>query len=69
MKLIIDRTEGEYVVCEHYDSTEIINLDRTLFPAEIHSGDLVEFADGIVTILPNNEMKERIEKKMNELWK
>ena len=69
MKLIIDRTEGEYVVCENYDSSEIINLDRTLFPAEIHSGDLIEFADGIVTILPNNEIKERIRKKMDELWK
>lgn len=69
MKLIIDRAEGEYVVCEQYNSNEIINLDRTLFPPEIRSGDLIEFVDGIVTILPNDEIKERIEKKMNDLWK
>ena len=68
MKLIIDRLEGEYVVCEEQNTNEIINLDRTIFPAGVQSGDLVEFIDGMITILPNDETEERIREKMNNLW-
>ena len=68
MKLIIDRLEGEYVVCEEQTTNEIINLDRTIFPAGVQSGDLVEFIDGMITILPNDETEERIREKMNNLW-
>ena len=69
MKLVIDRLEGEYAVCEECETKEIINLDRTIFPTGIKSGDLVEFIDGIITILPNDEIEERIKEKMNRLWK
>jgi len=69
MKLTIDRIEGEFVVCETYGSAEIINLDRTIFPAGIRSGDLVEFIDGAITLLPNEETEKRIQEKMNNLWK
>lgn len=69
MKLIIDRLEGEYVVCEECYSQEIINLDRSIFPPEIHSGELVEFVDGMITILPNEQTQRRIREKMNQLWK
>lgn len=69
MRLIIDRIEGEYVVCENSDTREIFNLDRAYFPANAKDGDLIEFADGIVTILNNDENEKRIKEKMNNLWK
>lgn len=69
MKLIIDRIEGEYVVCENQETKEILNLDRTYFPSNAKDGDLIEFADGLVTILDNTEIKSRIQRKMNNLWK
>lgn len=69
MKLVVDRLEGEYVVCEIFGTKEIINLDRTIFPAGIKSGDLVEFADGTITPLKNDETRERIKEKMDNLWK
>ena len=69
MKLIIDRIEGEYVVCENQETKEILNLDRTYFPSNAKDGDLIEFADGLVTILDNTEIKNRIQEKMNNLWK
>lgn len=68
MKFIVDRIEGEYIVCENFDTTEISNLDRTLFPSDIRSGDLVELIDNVITVLPNDEIKERIKEKMNNLW-
>lgn len=69
MKLIVDRLESEYVVCENLISGEIVNLDRTIFPQSIQSGDWVEFVDGTITILPNEEAKKRIKEKMERLWK
>jgi len=68
MKLRVDRLEGEYVVCEDCNSSEIINLDRAIFSEEIHSGDLIELTDNTVTILPNDDVKKRIREKMNKLW-
>jgi len=69
MKLVIDRFECEYVVCENIENGEIINLDRLYFPTHAKEGDLVEFTDGIITILQNDETEKRIENKMNDLWK
>ena len=69
MKLTVDRIEENYAVCEVYDSKEIINLDISIFPSDIRSGDLVEFTDGVITLLPNSEIKERIKEKMDRLWK
>lgn len=69
MKLVIDRLEGIYVVCEDHVSGEIINLDRTIFPENIKSGDLVEYVDGTIAILPNEDDANRIKEKMDSLWK
>ena len=68
MKLIIDRIEGEYVVCERQDTKEMVNLDRFYFPTAAKEGDLIEFIDGTVTILKNDETINRIKEKMNKLW-
>lgn len=68
MKLIIDRFECDYVACENSESGEIINLDRLYFPIHAKEGDLVEFVDGVITILQNEETQKRIEEKMNNLW-
>jgi len=69
MKLTVDRIEENYAVCEVDDSKEILNLDISIFPSDIRSGDLVEFTDGVITLLPNSEIKERIKEKMDRLWK
>ena len=71
MKLIVDRIEGEYVVCEKCDTGEMVNLEKEFFPTEeIISGTLFDFSDDkTITILPNDEIQSRIEEKMNNLWK
>lgn len=69
MKLIVDRIEENFVVCENYESGEILNLDISLFPKGIKSSDLLELNDGVLTLLNNNEINKRISKKMNQLWK
>lgn len=68
MKLVVDRLEESFIVCEECESGKIINLDKALFPEDIASGNLVELTDGIITIIPNEETHERIKEKMDNLW-
>jgi len=69
MKFILDRIEGDYAVCEDYESKEMINLEKVFLPEDIQPGTLFEIIDGVVTILPNDETHERIKEKMENLWK
>lgn len=69
MKLVVDRIEGDYVVCENQETSEMINLDRFYFPENVKDGQLLDFSDGIITILSNEESKNDLRERMNKLWK
>ncbi|MCH5317093.1 MAG: DUF3006 domain-containing protein [Eubacterium sp.] len=64
-KLIIDRFEGDFAVCET-ENLEFINLPKAALPSEAKEGD------GISISIDNSETdkrKEKIEGLMNSLFK
>lgn len=69
MKVIIDRFEGKYAVCERED-LEIINIERDKIPQEAKEGDVLIIQDDKITIYRDGteQRRRRIEKLMDELW-
>jgi hypothetical protein len=69
MKLIIDRFEGEYAICETEDG-KIINIKRNVIPEDAVEGDVLIYAEGNYTIdnEANDKRKKHIEKLMDDLW-
>mgnify|MGYP000990762675 CR=1 FL=1 len=69
MKIIIDRFEGEYAICETEDG-EMINIKIVDLPNEAKEGDVLIF-NGDIFIIDNEakeKRKERIKKLMDDLW-
>ena len=69
MKLIIDRFEGIYAICEKEDQS-MINIEKDKLPSNVKEGDVIIFEDGFYKIDDNatNGRKKRIEKLMDDLW-
>lgn len=69
MKLILDRFEGEYAVCEKEDGT-MVDIKRNTLPKETKEGDvlLVEGDSIIIDEQATLERKEHIKKLMDDLW-
>ena len=69
MKLIIDRFEGGYAVCEKEDGG-MLNIKRDEIPLSAKEGDVLEGASGKLTV--NQEETEnrrrRIEEQVNRLY-
>lgn len=70
MKVIIDRFEGNYAVCEK-ENQEMIDIEKEKLPAGAKAGDsLIIKEDGV--ILPDlgetKNRKKRIEKLMEDMW-
>lgn len=70
MKLIIDRFEGNFVVCEK-ENREIINIERNKIPSSANEGDVISLENKIfiIDVEETNIRKERISKLLNDLWK
>jgi hypothetical protein len=70
MKLIIDRFEGNYAVCET-ENMKMINVLKDLIPPSSKEGDVLLFAGTKYTIdiKATNVRKEKIEKLMDDVWK
>lgn len=69
MKLIIDRFEGDYAVCEREDKT-MMDIERSKLPEGAKEGSVL-LVDGNNISLDENETLERskhIKKMMNDLW-
>ena len=66
---IVDRIEGEYVVCEREDKS-LVDLEKALFPAEVKAGDVVRMEDGRyhICIEETKKRADRIKALMNSLW-
>jgi hypothetical protein len=70
MRVVIDRFEGEYAVCEREDRT-MINIVRKNLPKGVKEGDVL-IVDGDTIRIDGREgrqKKEEIKKLMDELWK
>lgn len=70
MKYIVDRFEGNFVLCEN-DRGEFINIKRKKLPQNTKEGDvLVQKGDSfVIDIEETKKRKEYIEKLAKELWK
>lgn len=69
MRVIIDRFEGKYAVCEKEDRS-MVNIEKDKLPPEAREGDvLVLEGDKIyIDAVTTDERKRNIKKLMDELW-
>lgn len=69
MKVIIDRFEGEFAVCEKEDS-EMIDIEISKIPAAAKEGDVLDICNGIIVIdiEATEKRKKEIEELTKDLW-
>ena len=69
MKIIIDRFEGSYAVCEKEDRT-MMDIPKDKIPSGAKEGDLLNVDNNIITINIEETGKRRreIEKLTEDLW-
>jgi hypothetical protein len=70
MRVIIDRFEGDYAVCEREDR-KMINIEKRRLPEGVKEGDALIVNGDVIKIerQETNQKKEEIKKLMDELWK
>ena len=70
MRVIIDRFEGLYAVCEKEDRT-MINIEKSKIPSEAAEGDVLDITKIKinVNIAKTEKRKESIEELTKDLWK
>ncbi|KOF56976.1 MULTISPECIES: DUF3006 domain-containing protein [Clostridium] len=70
MKVVIDRFEGNYAVCEKEDRT-MINIERNLIPKEAKEQDVLFLKEGMIFIDKNSTKKKKneIDDLMKDMWK
>ncbi|NMA64673.1 MAG: DUF3006 domain-containing protein [Clostridiaceae bacterium] len=69
MKIIIDRFEGQYAVCEKEDRT-MINIEKSKVPIEARPGDVLYVIDDVIVIDEKETKlrKEKMKKLLDSLW-
>ena len=70
MKVIIDRFEGDYVVCEKEDR-KMIDIKKVEVPVDAKEGDVLEIGNDQITIdvAATKKRKQDIENLAKNLWK
>ncbi len=71
MKLIVDRFEEHFAICEIFGTKDFLEIDRAFFPETIKEGDVVNY-DGNLIIFDEVETikrKKEIAIKMENLLK
>lgn len=68
--LVIDRIEGNIAVCENRYNKIIIEIDISKLPMGVKEGTVIRYFDGKYWIdeEEQNNIEERIQNKMNNLW-
>lgn len=69
MKLIVDRFEGNYALCEKEDGT-IMNVEKDRLPKGVKEGDVL-ILEGESIFIDNNvtlERKKYIEELIEDIW-
>lgn len=69
MKVIIDRFEGEYAICEKEDR-KMISIKKSKLPDEAKEGDVIVIRNENIVIdsSTTQDRKHRLQKLMDELW-
>lgn len=70
MRVIIDRFEGDYVVCEKEDR-KMIDIQKVKVPADAKEGDVLEIDNDQITIdvAATKKRKQEIEDLVKNMWK
>lgn len=70
MKVIIDRFEGDYAICET-DSGDMIHLEINQLPSQIQEGDILIIDEDSIRIdqEKTSERRKKIQDLMDDLWK
>lgn len=71
MKLIVDRFEGEFAVCEDEEG-KIVNILKAKINISLSEGDVFEINESEeITLLADDttNRKEKIQKMIKGLWK
>ncbi|MGV8905921.1 MAG: DUF3006 domain-containing protein [Acetobacterium sp.] len=66
MKVIIDRFEGDFAVCEKEDR-QMVDVKRNTIPATAKEGDVLDISNDQITI--DSEATEKRRKEIEELTK
>lgn len=69
MKLIIDRFEGKFAVCET-ENKEMINISKNDLPNGVKEGDVLIETNGryIIDVAETQKQKAEIEKLINDVF-
>ncbi|WIF93992.1 DUF3006 domain-containing protein [Caminicella sporogenes] len=69
MKVLIDRFEGDYAVCER-ENREIINIEKYKIPKEAKEGDvlIIENDRIIIDKEETEKRKKEIEALIDDIW-
>jgi hypothetical protein len=70
MRVVVDRIEGKYAVCEKEDRT-MINIEKERLPRGVKDGDVLLIEGDTITIDRNStdRRKQDAKKLMDDLWK
>jgi hypothetical protein len=70
IRVIIDRFEGDFAVCEKADR-KMLNIKRALVPPEAKEGDALIIEGEVITInaAETNKRKNAVSKLFSELFK
>ena len=66
----VDRIEENIVVLEDRKTNKMYDIEKNMLPEEIKPGDIIKKVNGkfFVDEIETQEVEERIQKKMNDLW-
>lgn len=69
MKVVIDRFEGDYAVCEK-ENREMIDIKREGIPKEAKEGDVLDIKGDkiIIDVNETERRKKEIEELTKDLW-
>jgi len=69
MKVIIDRIEGKFAVCEKEDR-RMLDIEKIKVPITAKEGDVLNIDNGIITINLQETVKRKkeIEELTKDLW-
>ena len=69
MKVIIDRFEGKFAVCEKEDR-KMLDIERNKVPSTAKEGDVLNITDDKITldIEETEKRKKEIEELTKDLW-
>lgn len=69
MKVVIDRFEGEYAVCQDYEG-ESVNIKRNILPNDSREGDVLSICGDNITIdyEESKIRRKKIKELSDKLW-